>query len=91
MFIGYSKACDCLDHEKHLAVLRCNPCCGQEAAVRTECIEETGWFPIGEGVRPGCTLSQGSPTPGMGHGPGGNSPELRLLTPLPLVNGKTSP
>ena len=67
-FIDYSKAFDCVDHEKlwvtlrrmgipeHLVVLIRNLYSGQEAIVRTE-QGETQWFRIGKGVRQGCILS----------------------------------
>ena len=67
-FIEYSKAFDCVDHEKiwiilkemgvpqHLIVLMCNLHCKQEATIRTE-YGETEWFPIGNGIRQECILS----------------------------------
>ena len=59
---------DCVDHEslyvvlkemgvpRHLIVLLCNLCDGQEATVRAE-YGETEWLPIGKGIRQGCILS----------------------------------
>ena len=67
-FRGYRKAFDCVGHEKRRAALKemgvpqllivlvRNLHCGQEATARTE-YRETGWFPVGEGVRQGCMLS----------------------------------
>ncbi len=67
-FIDYSKAFDCVDHNKlwnilmemgvplHLVTLMKNLYTNQEAAVRTE-FGLTDWFPIGKGVRQGCILS----------------------------------
>ena len=67
-FIDYTKAFDCVDHNKlweilqemgipeHLTCLLRNLYAGQEATVRT--IHGTmDWFQIGEGVRQGCILS----------------------------------
>ena len=67
-FIDYSKAFDCVDHNKlwkilkemgipdHLTCLQRNMHVGQEAIVRTR-RETMGWFQIGKGVRQGCILS----------------------------------
>ena len=67
-FIDYSKAFDCVDHNKlwncmrklgipeHLITLIKNLYTGQEATVRTE-FGNTEWFKIGKGVRQGCILS----------------------------------
>ena len=67
-FIDYSKAFDCVDHNKlckilqdlgipdHLTCLLRNLYAGQEATVRTG-HETTDWFQIGKGVRQGCILS----------------------------------
>ena len=67
-FIDYTKAFDCVDHDKlwkilqemgipdHLTYLLRNPYAGQEATVRTG-HETTDWFQIGKGVRQGCILS----------------------------------
>ena len=66
-FIDYAKAFDCVDPKKlwkilqetgipdHLTCLE-NLYAGQEATVRTG-HETTDWFPIGNGVCQGCTLS----------------------------------
>ena len=66
-FIDYTKAFDCVDHNKlwkilqvmgipdHLCLLR-NMYVGQETIVRTE-HGTTDWFQIGKGVRQGCILS----------------------------------
>ena len=66
-FIDYSKAFDCVDHNKlwkilkemripdHLTCLLRNLYAGQEATVRTE--HGTDWFQIGKGVHQGCILS----------------------------------
>ena len=66
--IDYSKAFDCVDHNKlwkilyetgipaHLTRLLRNPYAGQEATVRTG-HGTTAWFQIGKGVRQGCILS----------------------------------
>ena len=55
-FINYTKAFDCVDHNKlwnvlqdHLTCLLRNLCAGQEAPVRTG-HETTDWFQIGKGV-----------------------------------------
>ena len=67
-FIGYSRAFDCVDHNKlwkilqemgipdHLTCLLRNLYPGQEATVRTG-QGTTDWFQIGKGVRQGCILS----------------------------------
>ena len=67
-FIDYSKAFDCVDHNKlwkilkeigipdHLTCLLRNLYAGQEATVRTG-HGTTDWFQIGQGVRQGCILS----------------------------------
>ena len=67
-FIDYSKAFDCVDHNKlwkilkemgipdHLTCLLRNLYAGQEAIVRTG-HGTTDWFQIGNGVRQGCILS----------------------------------
>ena len=67
-FIGYSKAFDCVDHNKQWKILRdmgvpdlltCllrNLYAGQEAAVRT-LHGTTEWFKIGKGAWQGCILS----------------------------------
>ena len=66
-FIDYTKALDCVDHNKlrkilkemripdHLTCLLRNLYAGQEATVRTG-HEKTDWFQIGKGVRQGCIL-----------------------------------
>ena len=67
-FIDYTKAFDCVDHNKlwkilkemgipdHLTCLLRNLYAGQEETVRT--VHETrGWFQIGEGVHQGCIFS----------------------------------
>ena len=66
-FIDYSKAFDCVDHNKlwkilkemgildHLTCLLRNLYAGQAAAVRTG--HGTGWFQIGKGVHQDCMLS----------------------------------
>ena len=66
--IDYTKAFDCVDHNKlwkiltemripdHLTCLLRNLYAGQEATVRTG-YGTTDWFQIGEGVRPGCILT----------------------------------
>ena len=66
-FIDYTKAYDCLDHNKlgkilkemgipdHLTCFLRNLYAGQEATVRTG--HGTDWFQIGKGVRQGCILS----------------------------------
>ena len=67
-FIDYSKAFDCVDHEKlwlalreigipeHLINIMCSLYNRQEATVRTE-KGNTEWFNIGKGVRQGYILS----------------------------------
>ena len=67
-FIDYTKALDCVDHNKlwkilqemgipdHLTCLQQNLYAGQEATVRTG-HGTTDWFQIGKGVRQGCILS----------------------------------
>lgn len=67
-FIDYSKAFDCVDHNKlwiglssmgvpeHLIVLLKELYSDQEAIVRTE-YGDTEWFNINKGVRQGCILS----------------------------------
>ena len=67
-FIGYTKAFDCVDHNKlwkilkemgipdHLTCLLRNLYAGQEATVRTR-HGTTDWFQIGKGVHQGCVLS----------------------------------
>ena len=67
-FIDYSKAFDCVDHNKlwkilqemgipdHLICLLRNLCAGQEATVRTG-RGTTDWFQTGKGERQGCILS----------------------------------
>ena len=67
-FIDYSKAFDCVDHNKlwkilqemgipdHLTCLLRNLYAGQEATVRTG-HGTTYWFQIGKEVRQGCILS----------------------------------
>ena len=67
-FIDYTKAFDCVDHNKlwkilkemgmpnHLTFLLRNLYAGQEAAVRTG-HETTDWFKTGKGVHQGCILS----------------------------------
>ena len=66
-FIDYSKAFDCVDHNKLWKILRDgntrppnlllrNLCAGQEATVRTR-HGTTDWFQIGNGVCQGCILS----------------------------------
>ena len=67
-FIDYTKAFDCVDHNKlwkilkemgipgHLTSLLRNLYAGQEATVRPE-HGTTDWFQIGKGVRQGCILS----------------------------------
>ena len=67
-FIDYTKAFDCVDHNKqwkilwemgipdHLTCLLRNPYAGQEATVRTE-HGITDCFQIGKGVHQGCILS----------------------------------
>ena len=67
-FIDYTKAFDCVDHNKlwkilkemvipdHLMCLQRNLYAGQEATVRTG-HGTTDWFQIGKGVCQGCILS----------------------------------
>ena len=67
-FIDYTKAFDCVDHNKlweilkemgipnHLTCLLRNLYAGQEATVRTG-HGTTDWFQIGKGVCQGCILS----------------------------------
>ena len=67
-FIDYTKAFDCVDHNKlwkilqkmgisdHLTCLLRNLCAGQEATVRTG-HETTDWFQVGKWVCQGCILS----------------------------------
>ena len=67
-FIDYTKAFDCVDHNKlwnilkemgipdHLTCLLRNLYAGQEATVRTR-HGTTDWFQIGKGVCQGCILS----------------------------------
>ena len=67
-FIDYTKAFDCVDHNKlqkilqemgvpdHLTCLLRNLYAGQEATVRTG-HGTTDWFQIGKGVRQDCILS----------------------------------
>ena len=67
-FIHYSKAFDCVDHNKlwkilkemgipdHLTCLLRNLCAGQEATVRTG-HGTTDWVQIAKGVCQGCILS----------------------------------
>jgi len=67
-FIDYSKAFDCVDHNKlwkilkemripdHLTCLLRNLYAGQETTVRDR-YGTTDWFQIGKGVRQGCVLS----------------------------------
>ena len=67
-FIDYTKAVDCMDHNKlwkilkemgisdHLTCLLRNLYAGQEATVRTG-HGTTDWFQVGKGVRQGCILS----------------------------------
>ena len=66
-FIDYTKAFDCMDHNKlwkilkemgisdHLTCLRRNLYAGQEATVRTR-HGTTDWFQIGKGAHQGCIL-----------------------------------
>ena len=66
-FMDYTKALDCVDHNKmwkilqemgipdHLTCLLRNLYAGQKATVRTIC-GTTDWFQIGKGVRQGCIL-----------------------------------
>ena len=67
-FISYTKAFDCVDHNKlwkileemgipdHLTCLLRNLYAGQEATVRTR-HGKIDWFQIGKGVGQGCILS----------------------------------
>ena len=67
-FIDYTKAFDCVDHNKlwkilkemgipdHLTFLLRNLYAGQEATIRTG-YGTTDWFQIGKEVRQGCILS----------------------------------
>ena len=67
-FIDYTKAFDCVDHNKlwkilkemgnpdHLTCLLRNLYAGQEAAARTG-HGTANWFPIGKGVNQGCIMS----------------------------------
>ena len=66
-FINYTKAFDCVDHNKlenfkelgipgHLSCLLRNLYAGQEATVRTR-HGTMDWFPIRKGERQGCILS----------------------------------
>ena len=67
-FIDYTKAFDCVDHDRlwkilqemgmpdHLSCLLRNPYGGEEATVRTG-HGTTDWFQIRKGVRQGCKLS----------------------------------
>ena len=67
-FIDYTKAFDCVDHNKlwkilkemgipdHLTCLLRNLYAGQEATIRTG-HGTTDWFQIGKGVHQGCILS----------------------------------
>ena len=67
-FIDYTKAFDCVDHNKlgeilqemgipdHLTCLLRNLYAGHKATVRTGC-GTIDWFQIGKGVRYGCILS----------------------------------
>ena len=67
-FIDYTKALDCVDHNKlgkslkemgildHLTCLQRNLCAGQEATIRTG-HRTTDWFKTGKGVRQVCILS----------------------------------
>ena len=67
-FIDYTKAFDCVDHNKlwkilqemgiadYLTCLLGNLYAGQEATVRTG-HATTGWFQIGKGLHQGCILS----------------------------------
>ena len=66
-FIDYTKAFDCVDHNKlwkilkvripdHLTCLLRNPYAGQEETVKTK-HGTTDWFKTGKGVRQSCILS----------------------------------
>ena len=67
-FIDYSKAFDCVEHNKlwkilkemglpdHLTCLLRNLHTGQEATIKTR-YGTTDWFQIGKGIRQGCILS----------------------------------
>ena len=67
-FTDYTKAFDCVDHNKlwkilkemgisdHLTCLLRNLYAGKEAAVRTR-HGKTDWFKVGKGVSQGCILS----------------------------------
>ena len=67
-FIDYTKAFDCVNHNKlwkilqemgipdYLTCLLRNLCAGQEATVRTR-HGTTDWFQIGKGIRQDCILS----------------------------------
>ena len=67
-FTDYTKAFDCVDHNRvwkilretgipdHLTCLLRNLYAGQEGTVRTE-LGTTDWFQIGKGVGQGCILS----------------------------------
>ena len=58
-FIDYTKAFDCVDHNKLWKILQemgINLYAGQEATVRTG-HGTTDWFQIGKGVHQGCILS----------------------------------
>jgi hypothetical protein len=67
-FVNYSKAFDCIDHNRlwdnlrdigvpeHLIILIKNLYTNQEATVKTE-DGSTDWFQVGKGVRQGCILS----------------------------------
>ena len=67
-FIDYTKAFDCVDHNKlwkilqemgipdHLTCLLRNMYAGQEVTVRTG-YGTMDWFQIGKGIRKGCILS----------------------------------
>ena len=69
-FIDYTKAFDCVDHNKlwkilkemgipdHLTCLLRNLCAGQEGRVRAG-HGTTDWFQIGKRVHQGCILSPG--------------------------------
>ena len=71
-FIDYTKALDCVDHNKlwkilkdvgipdHLICFLRNLYAGQEATVRTVEHGTTDWFQIGKGICQGCILSSSS-------------------------------